>query len=132
MDDLQEKVDRLEKRVELLERHLFSRAGSNNMPVQHRKELKEATGRENLNANLENLLGSYHFGWLAIIVILISVAFFLRFMFLKDYISGWAQPITLAILGIVLTGTGDYLRAKSFRKFGAGLMIIGITILFTL
>ncbi len=126
VEKLQKTVERLEKRIDLLEDKL---------------EIKEKTPVTETDLDqtprilidmkdIENLTGESQLGWLAVFLSITGTAFFVRYLFQNNLITGWGQPVILFIVSTSLLFIADYLIRKKIRKFGSALTIAGYLILF--
>ncbi len=126
IEKLQKTVERLEKRIDVLEGKL---------DIKERAPLTETdvdqTPRILIDMkDIENLTGESQLGWLAIFLSITGTVFFMRYLFQKNLITGWGQPVSLFIVSTALLFIADYLIRKKIKKFGSALTIAGYLILF--
>ncbi len=117
---LQKNIESLESRVKILEQRLNIKSMGKTPEMEPQTEAPNET-----MADWEEVTGASQLGWLAIIVSLIGLGFFIRMAFNLDWITGWGQPITLAFVGSIIMIVSDRLWTKNFRKFSSILTVSG-------
>lgn len=129
LERLEKAVSALEKRMAAVEEKLEKGTGISGQETTYPSK-SNVTASASHGMDWENVTGASMLGWLAIIISLIGIGFFIRFMFMQKWITGWGQPITLGIVGAALIAVSDLLWIKMIRKFSVVLTATGYTVFF--
>ena len=122
--ELHAAVKKLDERVRLLE---------DRMP--EKKDTGEAVMQSSADAapepvvDWENVTGESQLAWLAVMVSLIGLGFFIRFTFIQDWITGIGQPVILFIAGAAMAAVSDRLNVKSYKKFSIFIALCGYALI---
>lgn len=127
-DKLQRSISLLEKRISKLETLVLDQKNNQQQADQSGSEHVAPESILDRKINFESFSGASQLGWLGIVISLIFVFFFIHYSFQKNWITGFGQPIILAILGLVFFVVADLIRTKYYRKFGAALALLSTSL----
>jgi uncharacterized membrane protein len=80
--------------------------------------------------NVELLLGRTWLNRIGAIILLMAIAFFVKYAFDQGWLSPTARVILAAITGLLLVGGGEYSLHRGMRIFAGGLIGCGVGVLY--
>jgi uncharacterized membrane protein len=89
-----------------------------------------ATSPEFPSAALESLIGRKALGWVAVLLLFLAAAFFLKYAYDNNWIGPMGQVSLILLGGLLLAGVGRWYAGRGWRLFSMMLTAAGATVLY--
>ena len=122
LSQLARALEELSRRVERLEQHIAQRPARTDRPF--------VVPPSSTRASLESRVGSQYLNRAGIIALLVSIAFFLNWAFVNNWIGPLAVVIVGLIAGVALFIAGEWFLRRAYGIFGFSLQGLGIAALY--
>jgi len=96
----------------------------------HRDALADAAQRAQSSEATEMRLGATWFNRIGAIILLLAVAFFVKYSFDQGWLGPTTRVLLGAVAGLAMVGGGEFALARKLRQFAVGLIGGGVAMLY--